>query len=797
MVSNEMPTEREVRPQSRHGLPAGLRVLRDRLSVTVRARQRAFAVLWLAAALTASGVQATDDRQSIVTFAFALPAGVGELPAGSRLLVLGHGTDSPAIERSLDARPVPISVELPPAPAWTIHLKSPGLWAPDHTLISDPSTPTHSVRLQIWRAARITGTLRSRSTESSVADALDAHLTLPEGSLPDGAGLRSSISCPIEDNHFQCIVPAAHFDLRLSLEGRVPRYIWGLEPNATKPHHLGQLEFPRGASLVGRVEATVGALEPEKTAVKLTPRQAPGGDPRTAERLRQTAETAPVDTGGFFQLGGLRTGAYTLEARHPGYAPSRVAVEIYEDIETRLPDPIQLRLPLDLQLRVEPSLDWQQRPWHVEIRRLAAGSASYENKAVYEGVALADGTLEVPGQPPGRYALSIRDTAGNVFWSERDRVIETQSDAQVEVEVEMIAIEGRLLLKDEPVEARLWFGGRSDVLRSVFTSNADGEFLGVLPRAGTWRVEVAAREPRLHTFLRVRVPEKGSDPRQVRIEIPDTLLSGSVINATGEPVGRAMVSVEASGDSIDTISDERGRFEVRGMPEGRLRLMAMADRAGERQSSRPHEAYAYESRPAGPVVLQLEEREPITGRVLSTRGPVPGALVSVLPPAAVGGFGDSARTDLEGRFRVRLPKTLQRLHVTVLPPGHALKTFEIDLSYGRAIVLQVPSLGGDLRIEPPMDQESFLAQHRGLRIEAEGIPLSTSALYRWATSHGGRFGWAEISVPQLAAGHYRVCLYDPVQSGSGSLAGERCDDGYLAEGGELSLAVRSREEAED
>jgi hypothetical protein len=758
---------------------------------------RPVAALVMLTALGISPLAAQEPVPSphLLSLRVELPPGVDSPPPNTVLTLRPAETPrtEPTAEQVVTLEgATSLDLAVPSPGAWELELSSPSLWMPAMTLrLAADEDPTE-LTLPLWRSSALTGRLVPEDAQTVIPDTV----TLRTRFLPEGIGseerVEAEVRCLVgEGNRFACRVPAAPMDVRIGAKGFIPHYRWDLELSPEADKDLGSLVLKQGASLTGRVEATVGKLTAREVEVELRPRLAPGGHPGTAARIGSTGLIVRPQENGFFQFDGIAPGSYVLEARHPGYAPARMfPIDIVPRSEMEVRTPLSLSPPLSLKISITPAVDWAEQPWRVEVLKGAVGSSNYEGAPVYEGIALADGTLELPDQAPGRFAVTVRDHRGNVFWNRNDHQVETDSDASLWLDLDLVPIEGVVRLGDEALPAEIWFGGRQDSWHSAFSTDDEGSFAGVLPRAGTWRVEVVSETPPIHSFLRVPIPERGSSTRRVVIEIPDTLVTGNVVDNVGRPVSSARVLVESAGDSVEAGTDEEGYFEVRGMPEGRLRLLAGAVVDGKEMHSRLEETTALELQPAGPVLLRLEDMETLAGRVVSERGAVPGALVLVMPPPELGGVGATARTELDGGFVVDVPKGVTRLQVTVLPPGHALKTFEIDTHYGRSIALQVPAAGGTLVVETAAEMEDFLSQRLGLLIEVDGTPLSKGHLHHWSLSHGGHFGWSSgITVPQLAPGHYRACTYDTARSGRGLLAGEGCAAGYLGPGETLTLTL--------
>lgn len=708
-----------------------------------------------------------------------------------------RSTETPEPGAELVERRVPwagesqVEVELPPRSVWSVQVESGGLWAPEAVVMVGAGEAPTVVAFPLWRTRLLTGTVKTKDRAAAVPAVLSNRFDISDESTPGAGSVHGTATCPVsEAGEFHCEAPAARLDVKLSARGFIPHYRWGLDLTETT-RSLGTLTLEAGASLVGWIEAEVGRLDPQQVEIELSPWQAVRHDPRLGEQLARTRYVARPNERGFFQLDGLRAGAYLLEARHPDYAATRVfPLDVLPEAEIALQAPVVLRPPLTLTIQLDPPLDWLGTPWAVRVLRGAAGSSSFEVEPTYQGVATTQGSLVLPGQAPGRYSIQVSDARGNVFWSDPAVRIETENDADLYVPLDLVAIVGTVTLGDEPLAAHLAFGGEHGSLHTRVESDEEGAFSGVLPHAGTWQVEVVEGEQGLHTVLRIEVPETGDSPRRVEIRIPDTLVYGTVVDSVGRPVAGATVLAGTGGDSVQVGTDSRGRFEVLGMIPGEMALMARGRTADGVQSSSKVSVTVAEEIPAGPVELRLKKLRELTGQVISERGPVPGAAVVILPPPGVGGFGASSQTDLTGNFRVEVPEAASRFQILVMPPGHALKAFEIDTHYGSSIALRVPMEGGTLELTVPEAGPDFLSERLVLTLEQEGIRLAKGQLYHWAVSHQGRFDRTGFVIPRLAPGYYRACL-----QGLTGLAEEApCTGGHLTPGGSLHLEWPERQE---
>lgn len=719
-----------------------------------------------------------------VRLSLELPAGVETSDGGILVFRAAEGD----VETRVPLTSPSTEAFLPPNTTWSVALQAPGLWAPEQVVTTGASETRTLRKVPVWQLAIVRGKVIPAEPAEELPQTLEARFEIDDAATPGEGSLKDSVSCPIEeDGRFECDVPAALQDMRISAQDFVPHYFWGLEPSPEKAHRLGTLRMQRGASLVGRVALDGSGFG--NVDVELSPWQATGGDSGLQDRLARTRRLTQPNEQGFFQFGGLPEGAYVLEARHPELAPARMfPVEVFSRGEVVLQQALHLRPPLTLSLTLDPPLDWLEQPWKVQIFRGSAGSSSLEPEPMYQGVATMNGELTLPDVAPGRFKVTVADSQGNGFWTASDVLIETEADADLYVALELFPIEGRVTLGDEPLPAKLWFGGNEGTWAEIAT-DAHGEFTGVLPESGRFRLELLAEEPAIRHLHWVNVPADGSLPHRIEIEVPDTLIYGRVVDGSGAPVSRAGVLVQSEGHSLGVEVDAKGAFEIRGLAEGEVELMAQGMTPEGERSSPVETAMATENQPFGPVELRLQDVHTLQGQVLSERGsPVVGAAVVVLPPPEAPGFGARARTALDGSFEVEMPETVNRLHVLVMPPGHALKAFEIDTSYGRRFALQVPSQGGTLELAVPQELQDAATGATKLTLQQDGILLSKSQLYHWALSHQGRVANEGLVVPDLAPGYYRVCLVSPNLQGP-----PRCTSGQLTVHGTLSLSLEPHE----
>jgi hypothetical protein len=144
-----------------------------------------------------------------------------------------------------------------------------------------------------------------------------------------------------------------------------------------------------------------------------------------------------------------------------------------------------------------------------------------------------------------------------------------------------------------------------------------GEFVATL-YAGTWNIVARANGylPAVETGLTVIAGEELA-------ELPMTLERGEHVRGRvvvdGEPISDVEVVTIGQGYTRHGITDERGRFQIDGLPKGTFTVRAYTEEVGGDEATVTS---------GGTVELSLGHRQKVRGRVIDSRGfPVEGALV--------------------------------------------------------------------------------------------------------------------------------------------------------------------------
>ncbi len=697
---------------------------------------------------------------------------------------------------------------LPPGSRWRMHGTIEGHWAPTLEFTVGSSGARELRRLFWWPAGAVSATLRVAKGE-----VLPASLVL-EGEVPLHHGRsktvprRISQRCPVEkDGRFSCALPAARFDLRLRSPGYIPRYFWDLRIPEEETLALGMIDLKRGASILGTVEVEEGALDPKSCVARLLPLTQEGnagsGGFVVKQRLGKTARTAPVNERGYFQFEGVAAGSYLLQVEQPGYAPARMQpVEVWPRSESALQEPLILRRPLEVEFQIHPALDWLHQPWKVLVVRRVDFGTAYDSSTRKELRADRTGLLRLPNQSPGRFDIMVIDSLGNRLYDNSDLFITGPESAHQEIQLELIDLRGELSFRDEPLVATLWFGGRSGAQRSKMVADAEGHFDGVLPRGGRWLVEIEAKGAKIDTSVEVMVrPSKARDA-EVEIELPDSEIFGRVVDEAGQPVEGASVQFASSADGVYIFSKPDGSFQFLAVPLGPGQLSAKDRRPDGDLTSDPVRFQVVEGQPVGPFELRLRATVPFSGRIVSERGPVPGAIISWTSQEPELLYVGKARTDLDGGFHGTVDRQSKILRLTISPPGHALTAALVEFGTTPTTV-RVGTESGTLRVRVPKSEQDLIDQGTQIVFFQNGLILDTPALVYWILGHGlpamvNSESETTMSVPQLAPGQYRACLLRRTLRTSESIDQQlartaNCASGYLAADSTLELTLEPPE----
>jgi hypothetical protein len=426
-----------------------------------------------------------------------------------------------------------------------------------------------------------------------------------------------------------------------------------------------------------------------------------------------------------------------------------------------------------------------------------------------EGATNASGRWRSPPLSAGTYVVQVLDGEENsFFWEE---FVLTQPMERLEIEVPLVEVAGTLRFGDSPLAGDVVFGGRQGLggRRIRVASDAEGKFSAILPHAGQWSVDVEADDPPIDALgLEVQVPRRrGRRPAKVEIEIPDTVVRGSVSNEQGRPVPGAevrLVRLEPSPGVTTRTTDGAGAFELYGQLPGPCFLQARDLSSGD--ESGQVEAMLAEGMVAPPLHLVVQRKRVVRGRVTASTGPVAGAQVVGTSFPEVGQptvpTSTQATANLDGVFELAVPKRTAEIQLVVLAPGHPLSASRARLSQediALSLVLDDPE--GTLHVPRPGSRPGANGRRQGHLsiVLLNGEPLDEQILAMWAQEVTSSLPSGDLlTVPAMPPGSYRYCELEPQEAllvlwGAATPAESACSKGFLSPGGELTLpSPRSR-----
>jgi hypothetical protein len=765
------------------------------------------ASLFLAAVLTAAvAVPGAVPLQIDV----AVHAGPKEVapPAGMvRLSAVGGAAMREAKPVALPFRgPGIVGVGLPGGLVWEVRADAEGWWGAPVTagVVAAPAT----VALDLWPACELRGIVTVPEGEKA-PPSVAVHFATSNPAVLRGRIIVvaeadkppfGDLVCPVKERRFSCTIAAGTLDVKLKAAGFVPHYLWGKELPAHGVADLGALALKPGASLAGTVVTTEGPADPGTCELRLKPLEA--GMPKLDEmdRARARVTTTRADARGFFAFDGLAPGAYTLEARQPGFATAvRAPIRIEPRAETELPDRLVLERPLTLSVEIRPPLDPADNPWTVQVLTWKAGVPG-EMRDVFKQTASRQGTLEKKDVGAGAYVAILFDRDGQAYLRQEFELSVTSPP--LVLEIRPVPMSGTVTLGEEPLAATLVFGGNSG---PKLHSDKEGAFSGVLPREGAWSVQVTASDPPVSRTLRRVEVELNRDLGKAELElrVPNSRLTGTVVDDGGQAVRNATVRLlhKEAVETESALSGDGGRFEFRGLAGGRVMLSAEDFTQGRQRYSSDAQVEVSEDGAVPDVRLVLRRADELVLTVMTESGePVAGA--SVWPmgdPSRPGALGfPTAATDALGTVHIPLPRDVERLAGVILAPGYAFQAFDVTLQKDRKASVAVTPLGGTLRLVLPSPLPSG-DWSRALLGWQDGIPFPGVGLLQWARVNGvpEDARGTRLTIPQVAPGSYRLCL-GPVaallaegSSFEGRWEGATCADGFLPRLGELTLELRS------
>lgn len=571
-------------------------------------------------------------------------------------------------------------IALPPELAGRIGCRGAGFWCPWQTAGADGT----AIVLPVFRVGSARG--RIVLTREGAPDRVLVEGTI---ALPGSPDIRFEREVAVgEDGEIVFDAPQGELDLRFATDGWAPIYRWGIEVE-DETAQLGPLRFTRGSSVSGYLEDRSAELPIAGATVAALPASADELGENARRRLQALAIGTTTNDRGFFQLAGLAPGRYRLEIALAGFFPAEPPlVEVVEDSESRLAEPIALVPAMRLTVFVDPPRPPRGAGWKLEL-------VQQDGPIIVEAVADERGAVELERLMPGPYRLEVSSDQHPGVWNEE---LELSSDRVVTVELPLAELVGTVSLGGEPLIAGIEIGtGARDRWR--YRSDDEGRFGGVLrhPAFDILYVHIQADDPPLSKRLQIRGLESSdavvveSDGAVVELDLAleDRTIDGTVVDGVGNPVADAEVTVYAGDRRIaETTTDDDGEFALRALDGDRYRLHAW--RRG-RGSSEVVEADLASTDHAGPFRLTLVGQRRVDGVLRTADGrPVQGARIESYTWQPVP-FADVGRTDLAGRFWIDVPEEAGRAHLEISAPSLGVI----------AVCASVPSPEDDIEVVLP------------------------------------------------------------------------------------------------
>jgi len=629
--------------------------------------------------------------------------------------------------------------------------------------------------------------IRLRATSDRVA---------PSGRQPEKP---SEIVCPLRDAKIlhDCPVPAGRWNLRLTAPPFAPVFLWNRRLEPGKGLDLRTVVLREGGSILGHLTTEDGPVDPRRARVWIRPvGERDRSDPARERTLDQQTLLGDVQPGGDVQLVGVPPGDYVIEASFPGFFNAKQApVRVVEGRWTELEEAMVLERPVVLNVAVEPAEAPYGASWKLALYPL---KGARRGRVQAEGETGPSGYWTSAPLRRGEYVLLMEDGRGNSV--ARREVTLASEDESLNVKIPLVYVEGEVELGERPIEATIWFGGRTGEERVETKSDEFGEFFTVLPRAGEWRVDLRSDSPPIRSRgLRVEVePVEDLGLAEVEIHVPDTALLGTVVTERGtppeEPARVRLLPIGPIVGVTESETDEVGELELRGMPPGEYIVSAETSDA----NSGPEQVEIRENQQV-PLALVLHPEGVLEGRVVSSAGPVSNAQVSVYFLAGSGLGAQMViprqRTGSTGRFTVPKPAAAAGSRVISMAVGFAFNVTRFSDEDKVEIVLD--RVAGTLELQGLEALKTSGRRSEVGLLMVNGEPVDLPRLMEWGQVHGQVVSESRVlEVPEMPPGNYALCRLTVQEAllvfdGAAIPSGDRCVNGYLAPGASLSLSLPS------
>lgn len=701
------------------------------------------------------------------------------------------GSSFDPVRAVLTAVPGAVTLKLPVGVVWRVEVEGEDVWSTYGQFLSEP--PEGQLGLSIYPRSAVAFTVQGLKAAPPGNRVMGRVRSAPEAPLVPPA----VVPCTVSGNRVLCPVPATPIDLAVKLPGYSGLYFWDLTPPAGTQLDAGTRELHAGSSLVAWVVTESGAplagarvrLEPEAAGSTATPDFV--AELRASPQIQSNSR-------GFVQFVKAPTGPRRLAVSTQTLGEAvMTGLNLLPDTETEIARPIVVQPPQRVEFRISPSSSPAGDSW---VLRLNREDVPGRHHFVASRTANAEGRAVFPRVSAGHYLAELQDASSNrLAWQPFD----VPGSPLVEIEVDLVPVEGKVTLGGRPLAADLWFGGRTGAPRIEMLADDEGQYLGTLPGEGFWRVDVSApgdSVERRISGVEVRRRTDGM-PTVVDFELPDTELSGRVVDEEGRPAPGSAVqlAVLSENNAFFVRADEDGEFRFRGLGLGSVLVSAEGMTESGPGTATPVEVLIEKTRTEPkPIELVLRLQRSFRGRVIGAFGE-PVARASVTAEVLAGGRSasvglTSTLSSLDGAFDFPIPPDADEVLLYVGAGGGALRARRFAARAQGEIVVPLDRGGGEIRLElaQPLgfgDPEASLPL-----LFQDGVALPIGVLFVWSRANGQPFGPSpQLVIPNMASADYSFCLLTAAERQAFELAqgsfapGPKCKTGYLAAGGVLEV----------
>ncbi|WP_434391218.1 carboxypeptidase regulatory-like domain-containing protein [Melittangium boletus] len=462
---------------------------------------------------------------------------------------------------------------------------------------------------------------------------------------------------------------------------------------------------------------------------------------------------------GTFLFEGLVPRSYQVEALAESLRAGPVSVWLRDGTE-----------PLVLHLHRATSLE-------VHVVEAAAGrdlaGAAVEARERQPRTVLADarGVARLHGLTPGPQVLKVSAPGFAPVWQPLTVSEPTLEPQRVRVALEpggaasgtVVDGEGTpvagVTVTPEPASPRPLTDERWDGV----TTDAAGRWRFEHLRAGLYRFVASSARQAPGTSRHVTL-EGEREARDITIQLPGSArLSGQVVDGQGAPVPQAQVRVVLDAGGRDALArqvtaDARGHFALEGLPQRRLAVVALHERA---TSTTRHVDLSASAPAPEPLVLVLDATGVLRGRVVSASGEPVGEAVVLAELSST-------------RLRTRVEQTLRGALVTTADPGGS---FELRGLVPGSYLLRAAAPGTSAQHKLPWLVAPVQAETAGapvtlrlnlggglqgqVRHEDGSVPEDFSLVLRGAGSFPQASPTGQFVMEGLPAGEHTVYLSGP------------------------------------